>query len=73
MLILLTSTVIHNTILLLVVVLDLGVHPLLEVALSVVQVTELVAAMVTHYSQAAVDSLLVQKDLTVGVVSVQVD
>lgn len=69
---LLTSTVIQNTILTQEVLLVLGVHHLLKVVLSVVQVMQLVAAMVTHYSQAVQDSLVVQRDQIVGEVSVLV-
>jgi hypothetical protein len=51
----------------------LGVQPLTKVVLSVVQVTGLVVAMVTHYSLAVVDSLVELKDLSVGVALVKVD
>ena len=68
-----TSTVILSTIQIQVQHQVLGVHHSLEVVLNVVVVMLLVAATVTHYSQAVVDLQQVLRDLTVGVASVQVD
>ena len=68
-----TSTVILSMFHSLLDHLVLGEQPLTRVVLSVVQVTGLVAATVTHYSLAGVDSLVELKDPSVGVALVKVD